>query len=75
VLPVGIEQLAYVLPWTHAVALMRYGLIQGSPSGLTDIWHISSEPLAALLSLATLVAMTVASLALATRVFVRTVTT
>jgi ABC-2 type transport system permease protein len=74
ILPVGIRQVAYVLPWTHAVALMRYGLMKGTPSGLTDIWHITSEPLAAVLSVLALVAMATASMIVATRVFVHTVT-
>jgi ABC-2 type transport system permease protein len=74
ILPAGFEQAAYVLPWTHAVALMRYGLMEGTPSGLADIWHLSSEPAAAALSALTLAVMAAGSLALATRVFVRTVT-
>jgi ABC-2 type transport system permease protein len=74
ILPAGIQQAAYLLPWTHAVALMRYGLMDGSPSGLTDIWHLNSEPLAAMLSLIVLVVMASASLALASRVFIRTTT-
>ena len=53
---------------------MRYGLIEGSPSGLSDMWHSTNEPLAAALSTAVLAVMAAASLALVTRVFVRTVT-
>ena len=74
VLPVGLKQAAYVLPWTHAVALIHYGLMNHSPSGLLDIWGVHSELSAALLSGAVLVAMAAASLAMATRVFVRTTT-
>jgi len=29
VLPAGIQQLAALLPWTHAVALLRFGLMGG----------------------------------------------
>jgi ABC-2 type transport system permease protein len=75
VLPAGIEQVAYLLPWTHAVALMRYGLMEGDPSGLTQIWHITSEPLAAALSLGVLTVMAGTSLLVATRVFLRATTT
>lgn len=74
VLPAGIEQAAYVLPWTHAVSLMRYGLMGGEASGLADIWHISNTPLAATLSTLVLAAMATGSLALASRVFVRATT-
>jgi len=74
VLPVGLKQAAYVLPWTHAVALIRYGLINQGPSGLLDIWGLHSELTAALLSGAVLVAMAAASLTMAARVFVRTTT-
>jgi len=75
VLPAGLEQAAYILPWTHAVALMRYGLMGGDASGLTDIWNVGSQPAAALLSTAVLVAMATVSLTVAARVFVRTTTT
>lgn len=53
---------------------MRYGLMNGNPSGLTDIWHISSEPLAAVLSIGVLAVMATASMMLAARVFVRVTT-
>jgi ABC-2 type transport system permease protein len=71
VLPAGIEQLGLLLPWTHALALMRYGLMHGSPSGLHDIWHLGSPELMAVLSLLVLVGFAVASLGLAARVFKR----
>jgi ABC-2 type transport system permease protein len=74
VLPAGIEQLGLLLPWTHALALMRYGLMQGSPSGLHDIWHLGSPGLMAALSLLVLIGFAVASLGMATRVFNRTTT-
>ena len=74
VLPAGLQQAAYVLPWTHAIALMRYGLMEHNPSGLLDVWGVGSELTGALLSLLVLAAMATASLALASRVFVRTTT-
>lgn len=74
VLPAGVEQLGLALPWTHALALMRYGLMEGSPSGLEDIWQMGSEPLMAALSLLVLCAFAGASLAAAVRVFNRRTT-
>jgi ABC-2 type transport system permease protein len=72
VLPAGIEQIALLLPWTHAVALMRYGLMGGTDSRLDDIWHLGSEPLMAMLSNAVLLAYAGLTLALAVRTFKRT---
>lgn len=73
VLPAGMQQAALVLPWTHAVALMRYGLMDGTDPGLDDVWHLSSEPVMAALSTAVLVAFAAASLFVAVRTFRRTV--
>ncbi|MCH8200465.1 MAG: ABC transporter permease [Chloroflexi bacterium] len=70
-LPAGVEHLARALPWTHALALMRYGLMEGTDSGLTNIWHMDSAPLMAALSMATLAGMAVVSLAVAVQVFYR----
>ncbi len=69
VLPLGLKAIALVLPWTHAVALLHYGMMQGTDPGLAAIWHLSSEPLMATLSLAALAVFAVASLAIAVRVF------
>ena len=74
VLPAGLEQAAYALPWTHAVALIRYGLMEHNPSGLLAIWGVGNELVAAILSLLVLGAMAAASLAMAARVFVRSTT-
>ena len=71
VLPAGVEHLVRALPWTHALALMRYGLMEGTDSGLTNIWHMDSAPLMAALSMATLAGMAVVSLAVAVQVFYR----
>lgn len=68
-LPAGFEQVSLVLPWTHAVAIMRYGLMEGTDSGLSEIWGDHSEGLMAALSLTTLVAFMVYSLFVALRVF------
>jgi ABC-2 type transport system permease protein len=72
VLPAGIEQIALLLPWTHAVALMRYGLMGGTDSRLDDIWHLGSEPLMAMLSTVVLVAYAGLMLIVGVRTFKRT---
>jgi len=71
VLPAGLEQMTLALPWTHAMALLRYGLMEGSDPGLEAIWHLDSEVLMAGLSLAVLVAFAAVMLGLAVRVFHR----
>ena len=50
-LPIGLEWIARFLPLTHALALVRYGLL-GDPSGLEHIWRMSSAGEMAALSLA-----------------------
>lgn len=72
VLPVGVKQVGLVLPWTHAVALMRYGLMDGTNPRLDDIWHLGSDPLMAVLSTAVLLAYAGIMLTLAVRTFTRT---
>jgi ABC-2 type transport system permease protein len=69
VLPAAIEWVAYALPWTHAVAVMRYGLMQGTDSGLGAIWGLESQVAMATLSLASLGAFALVILGLAVRVF------
>jgi ABC-type polysaccharide/polyol phosphate export permease len=49
-LPVGLEWFARFLPLTHALALMRYGLL-GDSSGLANIWHGNDPTTMAFLSL------------------------
>jgi ABC-type polysaccharide/polyol phosphate export permease len=68
-LPDGVRQFALVLPWTHCVALLRYGLMGSSASGLEAIWHMGSEVEMALLSLAVLVAFAALTVGLALRAF------
>jgi ABC-2 type transport system permease protein len=70
-LPEGIRQLALVLPWTHAVALMRYGLMGPRASGLEQIWHLHSQTAMALLSLAVLAVFAGLTVTLAMRAFRR----
>lgn len=71
VLPPVVEQVSLTFPWTHALAVMRYGMMEDTDPGLANIWHMDSEPLMAALSVGVLVIMAVAALALAIRVFNR----
>jgi ABC-2 type transport system permease protein len=70
-LPVGVRQFAWALPWTHAVALLRFGLMGQNASGLHQIWHLHSQWLMAVLSLAVLAAYAALTVALAMRAFRR----
>jgi ABC-type polysaccharide/polyol phosphate export permease len=69
-LPVGLAWIARFLPLTHALALMRYGLL-GDPSGLHAIWQMGDETAAAGLSLAVVTLFALALTAVAIRVFTR----
>jgi len=71
VLPPGVEQVALASPWTHALAVMRYGLMENTDPGLANIWHMNSELLMAALSLGVLMLMTLGALTLAVWVFNR----
>jgi ABC-2 type transport system permease protein len=70
-LPEGVRQLALALPWTHAVALLRYGLIGSHASGLGQIWHLHSNAAMVLLSLAVLALYASLTTTLALRAFKR----
>ena len=70
-LPMGLAAFAKVLPLTHALALMRYGLVDGSGTGLHDIWGMTSPTAMAALSLGVVVAYAAALSALSIRVFSR----
>jgi ABC-2 type transport system permease protein len=59
-MPRGLAGLARVLPATHALALMRYGLLGGNTSGLRDIWGMSNATVMAVLSLAVVAAFAAA---------------
>ena len=65
-MPIGLTWIARFLPQTHALALMRYGLLHDS-SGLHNIWRLGSTSASATLSLLVLVVFA----ALLTRVAVR----
>jgi len=70
-LPGALTAFAKVLPLTHALALMRYGLLGDGGSGLHDIWGMGSTTGEAFLSLAVVGAFAAAFMALAIRVFTR----
>jgi ABC-2 type transport system permease protein len=73
-LPGALTTVSKFLPLTHAMALMRYGLVDPRGSGLHDIWGMSNPTTEALLSLAAVAAFAIAFTALAIRVFTRTAT-
>ncbi len=74
-MPVGLAAIARVLPTTHVLALLRYGLLDRQGTGLHDIWGVSSAPAAALLSLLVLAAWAGMVSAVALRTFRRSVVT
>ena len=67
----GVRQFAYLLPWTHAVAVLRYGLMGGTGSGLHAIWDLHSNVAMAFLSVGVLAAFAALALGLALRAFER----
>src|SRR5262245_33131183 len=69
-LPVVMEWVARFLPLTHALALMRYGLLD-DPSGLTNIWRGSDPTMMALLSLLVVGAFAAVATAASIRVFTK----
>jgi ABC-2 type transport system permease protein len=70
-LPAALTAFAKVLPLTHALALMRYGLVDPRGTGLHDVWGMSNTTTEAWLSLGVVAAFAVALTAVAIRVFSR----
>ena len=70
-LPGWIAGIAKVLPLTHALALMRYGLLDPHGTGLHDIWGLTNPTTMAALSLGVLALYAAGFMALAVRVFSR----
>jgi ABC-2 type transport system permease protein len=68
-LPQGLAWFARFLPLTHAIALMRYGLVDRAGVGLHDIWGMSNPTVMAALSLAVLAAFAAAFTVISIRVF------
>ena len=69
-LPIGLAWLARFLPITHALALMRYGLL-GETGGLHDIWGMASAQTMAWLSLVVVTAFAALLTAVSVRIFAR----
>jgi hypothetical protein len=70
-MPQALGTIAKFLPLTHALALLRYGLVDPSGSGLHDIWAMSNVTVEAWLSLAVVALFALALTALAIRTFTR----
>ena len=70
-LPAALAGFAKVLPLTHALALMRYGLVDRRGLGLRDIWGMHSTAAMAGLSLVVVGAFAIMMTAVAIRVFTR----
>jgi ABC-2 type transport system permease protein len=71
-LPAALTVVAKVLPITHVLALMRYGLVDRSGQGLHDIWGMTNTTAMASLSLAFVGLFAAALTAASVRVFRRT---
>ena len=69
-LPVGLTWVTKFLPVTHALALMRYGLLQDS-SGLHNIWNMGDPTTMAALSLLVVGGFAALLTAVSIRVFTR----
>jgi len=70
-LPSVLADIAKVLPLTHALAVMRYGLLDRHATGLHDIWGMTSANGMAALSLAVVAAWAVVLSIAAVRVFAK----
>jgi ABC-type multidrug transport system permease subunit len=68
-LPVGLAGIARLLPTTHVLALLRYGVLDRSGDGLHDIWGFTNTTTDALLSLLVLTAWATLATAAAMRIF------
>ena len=70
-MPGVLTAIAKALPLTHALALMRYGLVDPSGHGLHDIWGAGNTTAQAWASLGVVALFAVALLAISIRVFTR----
>ena len=68
-LPGPLAAFAKVLPLTHALALMRYGLVDPRAVGLREIWGLHNPTVMAALSLLVVTAYAVVMTVVAVRVF------
>ena len=70
-MPAGLTAFAKLLPLTHALAVLRYALVDHTGRGLHDIWGMDSTTAMAGLSLGVVVLFAVTMFVAATRVFSR----
>ncbi len=70
-MPSALTVFAKVLPLTHALAVMRYGLLDKHGSGLHDIWGMQNTTVMAALSLAVVAAYALLLTLVSIRVFTR----
>jgi ABC-2 type transport system permease protein len=70
-LPGGLAVLAKFFPLTHALAVIRFGLVDPHGTGLAAIWNMSNTTLEASLSLAVVAVFAIAVTAVAVRAFIR----
>jgi ABC-2 type transport system permease protein len=70
-LPGALTEFAKFLPLTHALALLRYGLLDPHGGGLHDIWGMSNTTVEAWLSLAVVAAFAAVFALVAVRSFTR----
>jgi ABC-type multidrug transport system permease subunit len=71
VLPAALTAFAKVLPLTHVLALMRYGLVDPRGTGLHDIWGTGNAVTGAWLSIGVVALWAAVLLTVAVRVFTR----
>jgi len=70
-LPVGLAGIARVLPTTHVLALLRYGILDRNGDGLHDIWGFTNTTVDATLSMLVLAAWATLLAAGSMRIFHR----
>jgi len=68
-LPAGLTVIGKLLPITHVLALVRYGLVDRTGAGLHDIWGMSNTTAMATLSLGVVALFALALSAAAVRTF------
>lgn len=70
-LPGWLEVIAKIMPLTHVLALLRYGVVDPGGAGLHDIWGMGNTTAMAALSLLVVVVFAIAMTVAATRAFRR----
>jgi ABC-type polysaccharide/polyol phosphate export permease len=70
-LPAALEVIAKIMPLTHVLALLRYGIVDPNGAGLHDIWGMDNTTTMATLSLGVVTLFAVLMTVVATRAFRR----